>query len=82
MVHDHVPLVPSAVHVDPVLDHDPVVASVSEVELAVAKDNCTVAPIGAEPVNVKVRVVVMLSVDEVPLSDAVARSGVVGVGIA
>lgn len=77
MVHDHEPVFVSAVQVEPESAHVPVVASVSDAELAVATESCTVAPTAAVPVNVSVRFVVMLSVDEDPLSDAVERSGVV-----
>lgn len=39
VVHDHAPVVALAVHTAPVLVHVPVVASVSEVELAVATES-------------------------------------------
>jgi hypothetical protein len=78
-VHSHSPVVGSASHVEPVLVQIPVVVSVSVVEDAVATDNCTLAPTGAEPVNVSVRVVVMLSLS-VALSDAAPRSGVDAAG--
>ena len=39
MVHVHAPDVVLAVHVEPLSVHVPVVASVSEAELAVATDN-------------------------------------------
>lgn len=80
MVHVHKPDVESAVQVAPVSVHVPVVGSVSDVELAVATDNCTLAVIPALPVKVSVWLRVMLSVDDEPLSEAVARSGVVGAG--
>ena len=80
MVHDHAPEVASAVHAAPVSVHVPVVGSVSDVELAVATDNCTLAVTPALPVKVSVWLRVMLSADDEPLSDAVARSGVVGAG--
>jgi hypothetical protein len=70
------PVVESAVQAEPVLVHVPVVVSVSVLDDAVATDNCTLAPTGAEPVNVSVRVEVMLSESKVPMSDAAARSGV------
>ena len=73
------PVVESAVQADPVLVHVPVVVSVSVVDDAVATDNCTLAPTGAEPVNVSVRVDVTLSLF-VALSDAAAKSGVVTEG--
>lgn len=62
-------------HVEPVLDQMPVVVSLSDVEVAVATESCTVAPIAADPVKVSVRFVVTLSV-VMPLSDEDARSGV------
>lgn len=62
--------------------HVPVEALVSDVELAVAIHNCTVASTGATPVKFNVRLEVMLSVVDVPTSDVGARSGVVNVGIA
>jgi hypothetical protein len=70
-----VPVVESVMHAEPVLAHVPVVMSVSVVEDAVATDSCTLAPTGAEPVNVSVRVDVMLSLF-VALSDASVKSGV------
>ena len=80
VVHDHAPELVSAVQVEPESVHDPVVASVSDVELAVAIESCTVAPTAAVPVKVSVRLDVMLSVVDAPMSDAVARSGVVTAG--
>ena len=74
-MHSHTPVVGSASHVEPVLVHVPVVVSVSVADDAVATDSCTLAPTGAEPVNVRDRVVVMLSLS-VALSDAAPRSGV------
>jgi hypothetical protein len=53
---------------------------VSEAELAVAIESCTVEVIGADPVNVNVRFVVTLSVEDVPLSNPLDKSGVEGVG--
>ena len=76
VAHDHAPLVASAVQAEPVVVHVPVEVSVSEVEVAAATDNCTLAPAGAEPENVNAVVDVALSELDVPLSDAVARSGV------
>ena len=66
--------------VRPVFVQVPVVASVSEAELAVAIESCTVEVIGADPVNVNVRLLVTLSVEDGPLSNALAKSGVEGVG--
>jgi hypothetical protein len=68
------------VQVRPVFDQVPVVASVSEAELAVAIESCTVEVIGADPVKVNVRFVVTLSVEDVPLSNPLDKSGVEGVG--
>ena len=68
--------------VEPVVVQVPVEVSVSEVEVAAATDNCTLAPAGADPEKVKVVFDVALSEFDVPLSDAVARSGVVTVGSA
>ena len=79
-MHDQAPLVVSAVHADPELDQLPVELSVSDIDDAVAYDNWTDAPIGADPVNVNVRVVVMLSVVIDPLSDAAERSGTATAG--
>jgi hypothetical protein len=66
--------------VSPVFVQSPVVASVSEAELAVAIESCTVEVIGADPVKVNVRFVVTLSVEDVPLSNPLAKSGVEGAG--
>jgi hypothetical protein len=44
--------------------------------------NCTDDPTGAEPVNVSVVTDVMLSVDEIPESSAVSRTGVDTLGTA
>ena len=55
--------------------HVPLELSTSDIDDAVAYEICTDAPTGADPVNVTVRVVVMLSDVFEPLSDAVARSG-------
>jgi hypothetical protein len=60
--HDQTPVVEFAVHALP--------------EFTPATCNCTVEPTGAEPVNVSVVAFVMLSVDEVPESSALTRSGV------
>lgn len=81
-MHDHAPDVESAVHVEPLSVHVPLDESVSLEELAVATESWMVDPTGADPVNVSVLFVVMLSVLDGPLSDAVARSGVVATGIA
>ena len=81
-MHDHAPVFASAGQVEPESVHIPVLASVSDVELAVATESCTDAPTAAEPVNVSVRFVVMLSVVTVPVSDALARSGVETTGSA
>ena len=80
MVQDHAPLVESAVQVEPVFVQVPVDTSVSVADVAVATESWTVAVTGAEPVKVNVRFVVMLSVVDVPLSEAVARSGVAEAG--
>ena len=64
----------------PVFVQVPVVASVSDAELAVAIESCTVEVIGADPVNVNVRLLVTVSVEDVPLSNPLAKSGVEGVG--
>ena len=74
-MHSQSPVVGSVSHEAPVLVHVSVVVSVSEADDAVATESCTLAPTGAEPVNVSVRVEVMLS-SSVALSDAAIRSGV------
>ena len=81
-MHDHAPVLLFAGHDDPESVHVPVVESVSDSEVAVATDICTVAPTAAVPVNVSVRLEVTSSVDDVPLSDAAARSGVETAGSA
>lgn len=60
--HDHAPVVEFAVQVLP--------------EATPSTYSWTVAPTGAEPVNVNVVADVMLSVDEVPKSSVASRSGV------
>ena len=83
MSQDHWPVVGAVedvVQVRPVFVQVPVVASVSEAELAVAIESCTVEVIGADPVKVNVRFVVTLSVEDVPLSNPLDKSGVEGVG--
>ena len=66
--HDHTPVVEFAVHALP--------------EFTPSTCNCTVEPTGAEPVNVSVVTDVMLSVDEIPESSAVSRTGVDTLGTA
>jgi hypothetical protein len=56
------------VHAEPVVDHDPVEALVSVKDDAVAYSSCTDAPTGADPVNINVCTVVMLSVADSPVS--------------
>ncbi len=80
VVQVHEPVVVLVVHVEPVFVHVPVVASVSDEELAVAIESCTLEVTGALPVKLSVRLDVMLSVEDVPLSEAVARSGTETVG--
>lgn len=80
MVQVHDPVDEFAVHVEPVFVHVPVVASVSDDELAVAIESCTFEVTGALPVKLSERLDVMLSVEDVPLSEAVARSGTETVG--
>jgi hypothetical protein len=58
----------------------PVDALVSEVDDAVAYDNCTDAPIAAVPVKVSVWLEVMLSEVDTPTSEVTLKSGVVGAG--
>jgi hypothetical protein len=60
--HVHAPVVELAVQVLPVATP--------------SAYNCTVEPTGAEPVNVSVVKEVILSVDEIPESSAVSRTGV------
>jgi hypothetical protein len=72
VTHDHTPVDESATHASPVVVHEPADGLVP----CSAYDNCTNAPIGADPVNVSVVAEVRLSVDDEPLSAATARSGV------
>lgn len=67
-------------HPEPVVTHEPVEALVSVDEEAVAISSCTAAPTADVPVNVSVRVDVMLSELRAPVSFAAKRSGVVGAG--
>ena len=76
----HAPVDVSALHAEPVLVHVPVDALVSDVDDAVAYDNCTDAPIAAVPVKVSVWLEVMLSEVDTPRSEATLKSGVVGAG--
>ena len=59
------------VHVAPVFVHDPLEGLVP----CGATDSCTTDPNADAPVNVRVWLDVMLSVDEMPISDALLRSG-------
>ena len=76
----HAPVDVSALHAEPVLVHVPVDALVSDVDDAVAYDNCTDAPIAAVPVKVSVWLEVMLSEVDTPTSEVTLKSGVVGAG--
>ena len=76
VVQLHAPVNESAVHVEPLSVHVPVVASTSPADERVAIDNCTVEPTAAEPLIVRVDSDVKLSLADDPLSDASARSGV------
>ena len=76
----HAPVDVSALHAEPVLVQLPVDALMSEVDDAVAYDNCTDAPIAAVPVKVSVWLEVMLSEVDTPPSEVTLKSGVVGAG--
>ena len=76
----HAPVDVSALHAEPVLVHVPVDALVSEVDDAVAYDNCTDAPIAAVPAKVSVWLEVLLSEVDTPTSEATLKSGVVVAG--
>jgi hypothetical protein len=76
----HAPVDVSALHAEPVLVHVPEAALVSEVDDAVAYDNCTDPPIAAVPVKVSVWLEVMLSEVDTPTSEESLKFGVVVAG--
>ena len=81
-MHDQAPELESAVHAAPTSVQPVPLLSVSDVEVAVLYESCTLALGLAVPVNVSVRVDVMLSESRAPESFADERSGVVGAGTA
>lgn len=80
VVHDHAPVLASAVHAEPTLVQLASVLTVSDVDDATLYDSCTLALTADVPENVSVRAEVMLSVSSAPESFAAERSGVVGAG--
>ena len=73
-------LLTPVVSTDVVIVHAPLISAVAEPTTVPLASSSTISPALAVPVNVGVLTLVMLSVLEAPLSEAVVRAGALGVG--